>query len=110
MLVDASGRTLYVFKPDAHAKVTCVGGCAQLWPPLKLTQGAKASGIGAVHSSLLGSDSDPEGGSVATYNGWPLYTYAADTSAGQATGQAIETNGGLWYVISPAGTVVTTKP
>jgi predicted lipoprotein with Yx(FWY)xxD motif len=110
VLVDASGRTLYIFEPDAHAKVTCVGGCAQLWPPLKLSTEAKASGIGAVRSSLLGSDSDPEGGSVVTYDGWPLYTYTADTSAGQATGQAIETNGGVWYVISPSGAVVTTKP
>ncbi len=109
-LVDAAGRTLYVFKPDARSKVTCTGGCAQLWPPLKISSGAKASAVGSVSSSLLGSDPDPEGGSVVTYDGWPLYSYAADTAAGQASGQGIETNGGPWYVISPSGGVITKKP
>ncbi len=109
VLVDSQGHTLYIFEPDAHSKVTCTGGCAQLWPPLKLKEGAKASGAVQVRSSLLGSDPDPEGGRVVTYDGWPLYTYQADTGAGQATGQGIETNGGLWYVISPTGTVITTK-
>jgi Secreted repeat of unknown function len=56
----------------------------------------------------LGSDPDPEGGHVVTYAGWPLYTYAADSAAGQDNGQAIEANGGLWYVIAPSGKVITT--
>ncbi len=58
--------------------------------------------------ALLGSDPDPEGGRGVTYAGWPLYTYAADSAAGQDNGQAIETNGGRWYVIAPSGTVITT--
>jgi predicted lipoprotein with Yx(FWY)xxD motif len=109
VLVDAGGRTLYTFKPDDHAKVTCVGGCAQVWPPLKLKGGQSASAIAGVKSSLLGSDPDPEGGRVVTYGGWPLYTYVADSAAGTASGQGIETNGGLWYVISPSGAVITKK-
>jgi hypothetical protein len=59
-------------------------------------------------ASLLGSDADPEGGSVLTYTGWPLYTYAADGSAGQDDGQAIEADGGHWYVIALSGKVITT--
>ena len=55
---------------------------------------------------LLGSDSNPSGGKVVTYAGWPLYTYVADTGPGTASGQAKNLNGGLWYVISPAGTVI----
>jgi predicted lipoprotein with Yx(FWY)xxD motif len=47
---------------------------------------------------------------VVTYKGWPLYTYVADTAPGQATGQAVNLNGGLWYVISPDGKVITQKP
>lgn len=109
-LVDASGRTLYIFEPDAHSKVTCTGGCAQLWPPLKLASGQKASAAAGVQGALLGSDPDPEGGIVVTYGGWPLYTYQADTAAGQDNGQGVETNGGLWYVISPEGKVITKKP
>jgi predicted lipoprotein with Yx(FWY)xxD motif len=110
VLVDAEGRTLYIFEPDKHSKVTCVSSCASLWPPLKLSSGQSVVGPIQLKASLLGSDPDPEGGRVVTYAGWPLYTYAADTAAGQDTGQGIETDGGLWYVISPSGTVITTKP
>jgi predicted lipoprotein with Yx(FWY)xxD motif len=107
VLVNSQGRTLYIFVPDKHAKVTCVGACAQLWPPAKLSGTQTATASGQVRASLLGSDSDPEGGRVITYAGWPLYTYISDTAPGQVTGQDVETNGGLWYVISPAGKVIT---
>jgi predicted lipoprotein with Yx(FWY)xxD motif len=108
VLVNAEGHTLYTFAPDNHSKVTCVSSCATLWPPLKLASGETAAGPPQLKASLLGSDPDPEGGSVVTYAGWPLYTYAADSAAGQDNGQAIETNGGLWYVIAPSGKVITT--
>lgn len=65
---------------------------------------------GQAKASLLGSDPDPQGGRVVTYNHWPLYTYITDTSAGTAKGQALKLNGGLWYVLSPAGKVIRTKP
>jgi predicted lipoprotein with Yx(FWY)xxD motif len=38
-----------------------------------------------------------------TYNRWPLYTYVSDTAPGEATGQALNLNGGPWYVIRPSG-------
>jgi predicted lipoprotein with Yx(FWY)xxD motif len=110
ILVNSQGHTLYIFEPDKHARVTCVSTCAQLWPPLKLTTGQKATASGGVNSALLSSLPNPEGGSVATYAGWPLYTYVSDSAAGQATGQGIETNGGLWYVIGPAGNVIKKTP
>jgi predicted lipoprotein with Yx(FWY)xxD motif len=108
VLVNAEGRVLYTFVPDNAKKVTCVGACATVWPPLKLS-GSKAVGSGTVKASLLGSDPNPSGGNVVTYAGWPLYTYVADTGAGVANGQALNLNGGLWYVISPSGTVIKKK-
>jgi predicted lipoprotein with Yx(FWY)xxD motif len=110
VLVNGQGKTLYIFEPDKHAKVTCTGGCAAIWPPAALTAGQKAVAAGGVNAKLLGSDPNPSGGSVVTYNGWPLYTYVTDSSAGQATGQGINSSGGLWYVISPSGTVITKAP
>ncbi len=108
VLVNAEGHTLYTFVPDQHSKVTCVSSCASVWPPLKLASGETAAGPPQLKASLLSSDPDPEGGSVVTYAGWPLYTYAADGSTGQDNGQAIEANGGRWYVIAPSGKVITT--
>jgi predicted lipoprotein with Yx(FWY)xxD motif len=109
-LVDAQGRTLYVFAPDKGKNVTCVSTCAAVWPPAFLPSGKKAVAAAPVKQSLLGSDPDPAGGRVITYAGWPLYTYVTDTAPGQATGQAVNLNGGPWYVISPAGKVITKKP
>ncbi|HLI31454.1 MAG TPA: hypothetical protein VKU89_01765 [Solirubrobacteraceae bacterium] len=110
VLVDSSGRTLYTFSPDNASKVTCTSSCAAVWPPLKLEAGAKPVATGVVKQSLLGSDPDPEGGSVVTYKGWPLYTYVADSAAGMASGQALPLNGGIWYVIAPSGEIITKKP
>lgn len=109
VLVNSKGFTLYMFVPDKHKRVTCVGTCAAVWPPLKLPAGAKLVAKGGVKASLLGSDPDPQGGRVATYDGWPLYTYVADSKPGMATGQALNLNGGLWYVLSTSGKLVTKK-
>jgi predicted lipoprotein with Yx(FWY)xxD motif len=109
ILVDSKGRTLYMFVPDKQRKVTCVATCAKIWPPLKLAAGAKATAAGAAKQSLLGSDRNPAGGRVVTYDKWPLYTYVSDTAPGQTRGQALNLNGGLWYVLSPSGKVIKTK-
>ena len=110
VLVDAHGRTLYMFVPDGDKRVTCVGSCAEVWPPAFLPNGQKSIASGQVKQSLLGSDPDPAGGRVITYAGWPLYTFVSDTAPGKATGQALNINGGLWYVLSPSGQVIKTKP
>jgi predicted lipoprotein with Yx(FWY)xxD motif len=104
VLVNSKGFTLYIFKPDHHKKVTCKGQCAVIWPPLKVKSGQKPTAGGAAKKRLLGTY-----GRVVSYNHWPLYTYIVDKKPGQARGQATNLNGGLWYVISATGRVIT-KP
>ena len=109
VLVDAKGRTLYMFVPDKRKRVTCVKTCAAIWPPVKLPAGAKPLARGAAKQTLLGSDRNPAGGRVVTYHGWPLYLYVGDTKPGTATGQALDLNGGLWYVLAPSGKLIKKK-
>jgi len=109
VLVDGKGRTLYMFVPDKRRLVTCTGSCASVWPPLRLAKGQKAVARGTAKTRLLASDRDPAGGTVITYNRWPLYTFAGDSAPGQAKGQALNLNGGLWYVIAPSGKVIRTR-
>jgi len=109
VLVNAKGRTLYVFMKDKHSRVTCTGTCAKYWPPLKWKSASRPGAAGAAKGSLLGLDKDPAGGKVVTYHHWPLYTYTGDSAPGQANGQNLNVNGGKWYVISPSGTVVKHK-
>lgn len=110
VLVNARGHTLYTFSLDSASKVTCVSSCALVWPPVKLVAGEKPVASGEVKQSLLGTDPDPEGGSVVTYNGWPLYAYVADSGPGSASGQALNLNGGYWYAIAPSGTILHQRP
>ncbi|HTX13509.1 MAG TPA: hypothetical protein VME22_33130 [Solirubrobacteraceae bacterium] len=110
ILVNNLGHTLYVFAPDNRSRVTCTGACTAVWPPEYLPTGGSAVGTGGVKTSLLGSLPAQNGGKVVTYAGWPLYTYVADTTAGSAAGQAVNLNGGYWYVITTSGTVVKKKP
>lgn len=107
VLVNGQGRTLYTFMPDAQGKVTCVGACAVTWPPLKISSGQKPAISGGINASLVGSDSDPSGGRVVTYENSPLYLYVHDPTAGTDHGQGVNSKGGLWYVVSPSGVLVT---
>ncbi len=109
VLVNSKGLTLYMFVPDKRKKVTCLHACAVIWPPVKLAKGQKPVAAGKAKASLLASDPNPAGGRVVTYNKWPLYTYITDTAPGQARGQALNLNGGLWYVLSPSGKVIKKK-
>jgi predicted lipoprotein with Yx(FWY)xxD motif len=110
VLVNSKGLTLYMFVPDRRKRVTCKGTCAAVWPPVKLPKGGKPAAAGKAMQRLLGSDPNPAGGRVVTYNGWPLYAYVADRASGQAKGQALNLNGGLWYVLAPSGKVIRKKP
>ena len=110
ILVNAKGRTLYTFAPDKKSKVTCTSSCASVWPPVTLSAGEAPAAAKQIKASLLSSDANPSGGKVVTYAGWPLYTYVTDSAPGTAAGQALNLNGGLWYVITPAGKVITKKP
>jgi predicted lipoprotein with Yx(FWY)xxD motif len=112
VLVNGQGFTLYLFVPDKQSgSSSCSGQCAQGWPPLVLPAGTTTPLAGpGVQSSLLGTTDRSDGSVQVTYNKWPLYTWVGDSAPGQATGQALNNLGGLWYVLSPSGQEITTKP
>ena len=78
MLVDAKGRTLYLFEADKGPMSACGGACASVWPPL-MTTGKPTAGPG-VTASKLGTTKRSDGATEVTYNGHPLYTYAGDSA------------------------------
>jgi predicted lipoprotein with Yx(FWY)xxD motif len=108
--VDSRGYALYMFEPDAQRQVTCTGLCAATWPPVKISAGGRLVAGSGVRADLLGSDPDPSGGRVVTYDGWPLYTYSGDVQPGEDTGQGIDLNGGDWYLMRPSGKPLTEGP
>jgi predicted lipoprotein with Yx(FWY)xxD motif len=101
MLVDAGGRSLYLFEADKGTASTCYGSCAVAWPPL-ITTGAPKAG-GNVKQALLGTTKRKDGATEVTYHGHPLYYYAGDSAPGSTTGQALDQFGAEWYVLAPTG-------
>ena len=98
VLADAKGLTLYWFAPDTAARSACYGSCAAYWPPVK---GPATAGPGVTGKLSVLTRSD---GSVqAAYDGHPLYTYVGDSAPGQANGNGLNLNGGLWHEVTPSG-------
>jgi predicted lipoprotein with Yx(FWY)xxD motif len=104
-LVDAKGRTLYLWVADKGSKSTCSGACAQAWPPLTTT-GKPQAGSG-VEASLLGTTKRSDGTLEVTYAGHPLYYFAGDATPGQTTGQGNEGFGAYWWVVAPDGKAIS---
>jgi predicted lipoprotein with Yx(FWY)xxD motif len=95
VLTNAQGFTLYWFAPDTPARSACYGTCAGYWPPVT---GTTAAGPGIPGN--LGTIKRSDGTTQITYNGHPLYTYVGDTAPGQAFGNNLNLNGGLWHEIT----------
>jgi predicted lipoprotein with Yx(FWY)xxD motif len=101
ILVDGSGRTLYLFEKDQPNQSACAGACVAAWP-VDPTGGAPKVGSG-VKASLLGTIKRSDGSTQVTYNRHPLYYYAGDSGPGQHSGQGIDAFGAKWFVVTPAG-------
>jgi predicted lipoprotein with Yx(FWY)xxD motif len=98
VLTNAKGFTLYWFAPDTPTTSKCNGSCATYWPP---TKGPATAGAGV--TGKLGTITRSDGSVQATYNGHPLYTYAADSAPGQAKGNGLNLSGGVWHEVTVSG-------
>jgi len=94
VLTNAKGFTLYSFAPDTPAASKCYGSCAAYWPPVTGTAAASPGVPGRV-----GTIERTDGSEQLTYNGHPLYTYIGDAAPGQARGNNLNLNGGLWHEV-----------
>ncbi|MDX3263286.1 hypothetical protein PV336_29455 [Streptomyces sp. MI02-2A] len=70
VLVDGSGRTLYLFTADGKNtnSMDCDAACLKLWPPME----GKPKAGGGVDAGLIGT-TDDAGRAQVTYAGHPLY-------------------------------------
>jgi predicted lipoprotein with Yx(FWY)xxD motif len=102
-LTTSDGAPLYIFTGDKSGASNCTGTCAKQWPPLTVS-GTPSAGSGA-QSGLLSTSKRQDGTKQVLYNGHPLYTHAGSSPASSVAGSAA--NGGIWYLISPAGKPIT---
>jgi len=93
VLTNAQGFTLYSFAPDTPTSSKCYGSCAAYWPPVTGT--AAGQGLPGKVTTITRTG----GSHQLTHNGHPLYTYIGDTAPGQARGNNLDLNGGLWHEV-----------
>jgi predicted lipoprotein with Yx(FWY)xxD motif len=103
-LAGSQGRAMYLFEADKSSASTCTGACAATWPPV--TAASMPMAGSGVEQSLLGTTKRPDGTEQVTYNGHPLYYFAADTGAGMAKGQGSKEFGADWYVVNAKGSKI----
>jgi predicted lipoprotein with Yx(FWY)xxD motif len=104
ILVDAKGRTLYLFEADKANISNCSGACLSIWPALT-THGKPKADAGAL-AAKIGTIATSGGKQQVTYNNHPLYYYAGDQKAGDTTGQGLKQFGAAWYVLAATGNKV----
>ena len=95
VLTTAQGMTLYSLSGEKAGKFICTSkACVGIWHPLAAQGGSSPTGMGVT----LGTVKRPDGTEQVTYKGAPLYTFAKDTSPGQANGQGIK-DVGTWSAV-----------
>jgi predicted lipoprotein with Yx(FWY)xxD motif len=104
-LVDANGRTLYLFAADKPNVSTLSAAGQAIWPPFTATTTPRA--LNGAIAGRIGTIAQAGGPAQITYNGHPLYYYVGDHNPGQTTGQGLNQFGALWYVLSANGGAVT---
>jgi predicted lipoprotein with Yx(FWY)xxD motif len=106
VLVSASGRMLYRYTIDSKGVNRCTTNatCNKYWLPLLVKATAKPTAGAGVKASLLGTIKAKAAGMLqVTYAGFPLYTFAGDTKAGQVNGEGFQKQ---WYVVNAKGALV----
>jgi predicted lipoprotein with Yx(FWY)xxD motif len=107
ILVNAKGRTLYLFTADGKNSDHCIksSACIAAWPPLTVS-GKPTAGAG-VKASLLGTISIGGGRKQVTYAGHPLYLFTEDSGPASTGYFGASSFGGTWYGVSATGSAVT---
>jgi predicted lipoprotein with Yx(FWY)xxD motif len=105
VLTNSKGFTLYWFALDSSTASKCNGSCTTFWPPVA-GPATLASGV----KGTLGTITRQDGSTQATFDGHPVYTYSGDSAPGQATGNGITLNGGVWHEATASGSVPAPAP
>jgi predicted lipoprotein with Yx(FWY)xxD motif len=108
ILVDAQGRTLYLFAKDTGPASMCSGTCLSYWPAVPVTGRPHAAGGASATSVAVITGS--AGSQQLSYAGHPLYYFVGDKQPGQTSGQGLDQFGAEWYVLGPSGSAVTAAP
>lgn len=106
IVVADQGLSVYYFTKDTKDSGTsaCTGDCLVAWPPVTSTTATPTvNGV----TGKIGTIPTADGKMQVTINGMPIYYSAKDQGPGDINGQGV---GGVWYLVSPSGEMITAPP
>ena len=96
VLVGTDGRVLYGFTNDVNGQSTCVGTCADAWPPVLVNPDWIVGPN--LDSGVFSSVDRPDGTKQLVAGKWPLYYFSGDSTGTDLNGQS---SGDVWFVVGP---------
>ena len=99
IVVDAGGRSLYLFLSDTKGKSVCYDPCARVWPPA-LIEGEPTPGPGIIARKLSTVARRGTRLRQLVYNNHPLYRVDADRKPGDTEGQGVFNT---WFAVGSDG-------
>jgi len=107
ILVDSTGKSIYILTSDKpNGASACTTQCLQFWPAVTAPSPLPTSLAGV--TAKLGTFMAADGSSQLTINGYPAYTFSKDTGPGTIDGQGVKSFGGVWWLVTPSGSWITT--
>lgn len=106
-LATSAGSAVYYVEGDTDGSA-CTGDCTRAWPPV-LAGDTMPSASAGLQAGMMGTITRDDGARQLTYNGHPLYRYAADTAAGVTAGHGVQDQWGHWQLVGPDGEPVPSE-
>jgi predicted lipoprotein with Yx(FWY)xxD motif len=94
VLADGAGRAVYILDG--------VPADTSMWRPVTGSS-AMTSNDSKVNKGLIGTTTNANGTTQATYSGKPLYYYAGDSASTDRKGQGTAASGATGHLVSPTG-------
>lgn len=106
-LSNAAGNALYYVEGDTDGS-KCTGACTQSWPPVT-AEAQQPTGAPGIQGAMIATVTRADGSRQVTFDGHPLYRYAADAGAGSTNGDGVKDKFGTWHLAKP-GTAQAPAP
>jgi predicted lipoprotein with Yx(FWY)xxD motif len=109
-ITDTRGLALYAFELDTPNESKCTGACLDRWTPLYVKSVTFPPPVAAkLDAKLVGLFERDDGKYQASYNKIPLYFFKADRRQTDIKGHKLKEFGGIWSLLSPAGSIIDNR-